>query len=254
MEELQQALSFLTDCVDTKSKFYSASKEASWRSFHRAVFTETSQLHSITKSHAFSSWLCLKLFSHLLSHMFNRLPTCSPDIAKHCPEEDDIVIYIGGSVVAKLKKAAYRLTDEEKGAHMDILNHLIDLSADNSSDSLTDILDRGGLIRLLPQVQAMFIEMECVFLELFSHSGNTQVSVNKYRNECMNRDVILCGYYETTYASLTHNTVKMQILNKILSLYFRIRAYHKCRVYMEKYHQKKQIARKQKSLRKTLKK
>ena len=245
MEELKLALNFLSDCVDKKSKFPSSAKEASWGKFHAAVVKNANHLNEITESPQFSTWLCLKLFMHILGSAF-QASSQQPHFSKaeYTPEEDDIVIYIGGSVVSKLKRAAYRLSDSEKVSQLDALGHLIDESASKSSDSLTDVLDRGGLIRLVPQIQAMFVEMECIFRQLFSSVNDVQLSAEKFRDECTNNDLILCGYYETTYASVANETTKLQIFNNVISLYFRIRAYHKCRTFMNQYRHKIKVSQK----------
>ena len=149
MENLRLSLTFLSKCVTT-AKFPSAAREASWGRFHSAVINQTSELQKVTESAAFSSWLCLRLFTNLLKQTFPMSVTrCASHSDRPLPQDEDIVVYIGGSVVAKLRKAAFRLIDEEKAERLDILSQMVDLSEhQNLSTTLTDVLDRGGLVRL----------------------------------------------------------------------------------------------------------
>ena len=92
-----------------------------------------------------------------------------------------------------------------------------------------------------------------MFLYLFSDAHLTCLSSDMYSKECLKSDIVLCAFYESTYKSTASDNVKIHLLKGILALYFRIRVYHKCRSYMDKYCYAKCLSRKQKALRKKLK-
>ena len=232
-----------------------ANKEASERKFNSSLLENLPRIEPLTGSTMFTSWLCLEIFIRLLKQISEKDKPDSPPTVKHDCRDDDIVIYIGGSIVSKLRKTAHRLTDDEKDAQLEVLSQLVS-SKEESNDaetSLTNVLDRGGLVRLVPQVQALFLELENLFLNLFSDTRLTCLSSEMYTKECLKSDIVLCGFYESTYKSTSSDTVKFHLLRGILALYFRIRAYHKCRSYMDHYCYTKCISRKQKAFRKTLK-
>ena len=255
VESLRLAMLFISACFEMKSKFMPANKEASERKFNSSLLENLPRLEPLTGSTMFSSWLCLEIFMRLLKQISEKGQVETPTIVKHDCRDDDIVIYVGGSIVSKLRKAAHRLTDGEKDAHLEVLSHLVS-SKEDSNDaetSLTNVLDRGGLVRLVPKVQAMFLEMENLFLNLFSDTHLTCLPLEMYSQECLKNDTVLCAFYECTYESTNSDTVKFHLMKGIIALYFRIRAYHKCRSYMDHYCYAKCITRKQKALRKTLK-
>ena len=246
---------FISASFEIKSKFMPANKEASERKFNSSLLENLPRLEPLTGSTMFSSWLCLEIFTRLLKQISEKDKADSPPNVKHDRKDDDIVIYVGGSIVSKLRKAAHRLTDGEKDAHLEVLSQLVSSrdESDYAETSLTNVLDRGGLVRLVPQIQAMFLEMENLFLHLFSDTHLTSLSLEMYSEERRKSDAVLCAFYESTYKSTTSDTIKFHLLRSIFSLYFRIRAYHKCRSYMDHYCYAKCISRKQKAFRKTLK-
>ena len=212
-----------------------AAKEQSWGRFHEAVVSNHSKITDITKSTELTSFLCLRLFEKLMNPPSLSTTTSlniksSSSTSKTSSRKKDIVVYIGGSVVAKLRKAAYRLSEGERSARLGVLSQLLSTDA-TRGDTLTDVLDRGGLTRIKPQIEHMFVCMEEVFAELFT--GKHNLAVSKFVSACCATDDILCGFYETIYTSEADDTIKEQIFKNILSLYFKIRVHQKCRVYMD---------------------
>ena len=192
---------FISACIEIKSKFMPANKEASERKFNSTILENLPRLELLTGSTMFSSWLCLEILTRLLKQISEKDKADSPLTVKHDCKDDDIVIYVGGSIVSKLRKAAYRLTDDEKDAHLEVLSQLVSSrdESDDAESSLTNILDRGGLVRLVPQIQAMFLEMENLFLNLFSDDHSTCMSLEMYTKVCLESDIVLGAFYESTY-------------------------------------------------------
>ena len=88
--------------------------------FNTSLLENLPRLQPWTGSTMFSSWLCLGIFTHLLKRISEKDEGVSPPAVKHDCKDDDIVTYIGGSIVSKLRKAAHRLTDDEKDAHLEM--------------------------------------------------------------------------------------------------------------------------------------
>ena len=225
-----------------------AAKEKAWGQFYQAVVRNHTVITDITHSAQLTSFVCLRLFKKLLAMLTQNTPV--PVFPKTPNHKRDIISYIGGSVVSKLKKAAWRLTDGEKSTRLQVPNLLVSTDNEPRTSGLTDILDRGELIRLKPNVVEMFNSMEATFSTIFSDKIN--LSVSDFVLECCRNDNILCGYYERVYSSHATDNMKDQLLRNILQLYFKIRVHQRCRIYMDKVRYQKRMSKKAKSLRKNL--
>ena len=122
---------------------------------------------------------------------------------------------------------------------------------ESENAGLVECFDRGGLVKIKPQVAHMFIAME----DTFNHvvKAKTSVSSHVFIKACGEHDDILCGFYETAYDCEVEDRIKEQIIIKILDLYFKIRIHQKCRVYMDQVRFNTHQNKKQKALRKKLK-
>ena len=163
-------------------------------------------------------------------------------------------------MVSKLKKAAWQHASEKED-RLVILRTLQVANGEKGNDhdsseskedvhsKLTRTLDRGGLIYLKPKISEMFWLLECLFCQA---SKNTKFSKYDYLTICCSNNEVLCAYFETLYEVEGTDELKEELLGSLVSLYFKIRIYQKCRVFMDQIRAQKQMAKKQKGLRKTL--
>ena len=141
----------------------------------------------------------LKVFEKMVHNNYDTLAlqvdeSISCDVSQ---EEVDIVEYIGGFVIHSLKKKANKTADTDEKAHMLLCLSRLTLSSDRVSDSvtstastsvsarksLTQVLDRGGLTQIKPNVVQMFVELESIFRKCFT--GEKQfLSSDLYISKC----------------------------------------------------------------------
>jgi hypothetical protein len=96
-------LSFLNECCSTTA-------EKTWTNFHSAIL-------NYSKSHdndILTTWVCLRVFKRILNHHPSQSTNQTSVLKSFGPADMEIVAYIGGSVVQKLRKQASRLSDENK--------------------------------------------------------------------------------------------------------------------------------------------
>jgi len=86
-----------------------------------------------------------------------------------------------------------------------------------------------------------------------SCSDDATYSSESYINDCLEKGVLTDVFFSTCYESLANEQDKEWILRNLIGLFFRIRIHHKCKTYMDTYRYKKQQTKKQKGVRKNLK-
>ena len=235
-------VSFLDSCIGPKGTFAAAAREKAWSHYHAAFKKNMGPVAQAVKSAPAAAWLCLRLFELLLKSNF-------PDNSESARSQDttvsekdyDIIAYIGGSVLQKVKKAAFRLSNnKDKFSIIDCVNSFIDHNKHDQDDesqamSMTNILDRGGLIYLKPNVKQMFIWLESVFRNMFADHGMKALSFEMYMEQCLSDGTVMASFYENVYASWADEAKKELILRIIVQLYFKIRAHHKCKKLMDEH-------------------
>ena len=155
-----------------KGSFSKCSKEKAWNKFYAAIACDDNigqldnirQLDELVGVEA-SPFLCFEVFGILLASYdtLKLQPLLSLEITDF---EKNVLVYIGGAVLQKLKQRAYRLKDL---AQREAILRLIEtLSAGSAAaGSMTSILDRGGLIKLTAAAETLFFHLESAFREAF---------------------------------------------------------------------------------------
>ena len=222
--------------------------EKSWSSFHRTYQQNYVEIIKISQNAAFSMWLCLRLFQKLISA--EKVST-----AHKIDVDLEIVSYIGGSILQKIKKQTARLVpkNEVKEPYSICLQHLVAPNKTNSSHTkLTEIKNRGGLIYPTARMNTIFHKFEITFLKLYGTGACDKIHENTFIGEILKEDVASI-FYEILSNTVVNKNVQTSLFKKIARLYFKTRAYNKASKLIERFNAKKQITNKSKSLRKTLK-
>ena len=258
VSELFASVSFLQRCTPS-GRLTPAVAERGESQWYKNTASHHQDITKITRSEQLTLFLCRRIYDYL-TKPHQSSSSSSSDIQSLSDEDKDIVNYIGGSVVSKLKKAAWQHASE-KEERLVILRTLQATSGDKGTDhssseskedvhsKMTHTLDRGGLVYLKPEITQMFWLLEYLFCQA---SKGTTFSKNDYLKVCCSNNEVLCAYFETVYEAEGTDELKEELLGSLVSLYFKIRIYQKCRVFMDQIRAQKQMAKKQKGLRKTL--
>ena len=99
------------------------------------------------------AWLCLKIFEHLVMLNYPVSPQSSnEEQCKSITEDDqDIVNYIGGNVVQKIKQKTFKQIETvSRTEKLEYLQHMtrtscVDEGVQDAEVSLTSTLSKGGL-------------------------------------------------------------------------------------------------------------
>lgn len=260
----------MNKCLVKKGKFKNAAKEKAYANFHKAYDSNHQIVENFIPPPA-TFWVCLKVFELLVNKNYNDCEiNVQPVTSELCADESDIVEYIGGYVVRSIKKHAHRLKNVEDKSQLllcvaamttnsdEPLNtpHTISASSSHCSEvakPLTAVLDRGGLIKLKSNVIPVFLSLESVFRQCFNGQMH-KLSSDLYFSKCCQSDSVNTFLYEQLYKIDATEQNKENILCRIINTYFKIRAHHKCKKFMEKHRLATKTSSKQKGLRKGLSK
>jgi len=232
-------------CIVTSntSAIKGVNREAAQSKFFKEVSGEQhSQLTAMSGNHQLSMWLALNVFSSTLDmDNYKQCPATSSCIT---PEEVDIAHYIGGFVNKKLQ-------DRSKAAELEVLVTLVDSTpGPPQTKTLLAAKSYGRLTKITSEVQCMFVELEQVFRSTFP-VGTANMDVKLYESHCLSSEVIQSCFYNATY-KCEHGPVKDSVLSSIICLYFKVRAYHKCKTVIDKLRAKTKISSKDRALRSKL--
>jgi hypothetical protein len=183
-------MQFLDSCCNIPAFcFRNNNKEKAWSKFHSAMTNKenTCRLIDLVGSQT-SHWLALAVFEDMLSIAFKK-PVCEGAVVSDVTislsdEEKDISKFIGGAVLQKIKQKAQRLKSKEE--QQEILEAVDSLSADSDEPgSMTSMLDRGGLMKLHPDIKPLFVGLEITFRTLFCGFSNPKLSFEAFlMNAC----------------------------------------------------------------------
>lgn len=189
----------------------------------------------MTASPAATAWICLKLFDMMIHEAYDENISVSDSAATEIHEsETDIVKYVGGAVVNKIKQRVWRLKRSTyKEEKLRCLEALACAPQSNSADTpdMTSLLDRGGLTYIKPNILQMFLAMEQLFRQTAA-----SVSTDKaqdFTSKCMNTNAVSTCFYDTLYEFELSENVQEDTLQNILHLYFKIRIHHKLKLMMD---------------------
>lgn len=204
------------------------------------------ELTAVTGNHQLTMWLCVSIFPAFLSPVAAGSSASSepPETASKLSEDEaDIAHYVGGFVCCKLKQRLH----EERQKH--VIKTFISQEQPEPK-TLLAAKSRGRLTNLTKDGQCLFAELETVFRRLFPSTVIT-LEIEKYREACFQNDVIQDCFHNAT-GTLNIDTETESVLNAFINLYFKVRAHHKCKVFVENVRSKKKSSQKEKSLRSKL--
>ncbi|XP_025097062.1 uncharacterized protein LOC112565662 [Pomacea canaliculata] len=251
--QLLDKMGFLNACLVHKTKLPHSDREKSWGNFHKANIQNMGALNSVTGSPMISSWLTLRCFECLLNKNYLVIASSTniDNINEELSEDIlDIVNYIGGSIITKMKQRLQRgRENSSKEEQLLCLAHLT--QEDDGVHSLTSTLNRGGLVFLKPATKYFFHLLEKKTLEVFTLESVERCRLVDFQTMCSQDSVIASAFSGLTYEAESAEDNKEAVFEGIVRLYFKVRVHHECRQYMEK--QKLSAVFAKKSLRKTLK-
>lgn len=255
-----KCLMFLDKCLVPRSKFLSSTREKAWSFYHKEYIRNMASVTKLTGSPAASAWLCLKAFQHLVSVNYTAPVTTTTKSLKRPMTEDDedIVSYIGGSIVQKIKKTLFVLKESvEKSERLACLEKMrekdCDQSTTNSKVTLTGTLDRGGLVYLKPSAISFFSLVEEKFRDLCSGANESQYTENHFEHSCSQDENLTSKFLDIVQTGDSVTSAGEAVFSSSVKTYFRVRVHHECRKFMDAYRHRQSLSKREKSLRKTLK-
>ena len=117
--------------------------------------------------------------------------------------------------------------------------------------SMTQLLDRGGLTRIHPNISKVFLTLESIFRFLFN-GPRQQLCFRTFLSEASKSDLILACLYDQMYKVNATESTMEKIFHGIVKSYFTVRAHHKCKTFMDEHRRKTKKPKKEKALRKAL--
>lgn len=257
-----EKVGFLNNCLVARGKFLHSCREQAWAKYYHAYTQHMGDVTELTGAPATSTWLCMGVFGDLLDKAYP-LAHDTGDRARQCfqlPEDTkDIVSYIGGSIVTKLRRKAATLQDsDDKEAILDCLSELCDPDGNGKQSGksdcrLTKTLNRGGLVFLKTSAQHFFqlLEVE-VKRACNTVHGKAHLKLTEFVEECAADETLTSAFHSATYIACNEEQ-KEFIFAKIVQLYYKIRVHHECKLFMERLKCKASTVVQKKGLRKTLK-
>ena len=176
------------------------------------------------------------------------------DIVSIADSDIDIVEYIAGFVLHRIRQKAYRLQSSvEKTATLELIGGMI-RDAEDATSSLIKCQQRGGLLSVISDLLPVFKKFEIMFRQI-THQNQitTEIPLQNLVEAAVN-DTKLVEIYSVCTNHLSENAVhKKAIYRELAVTYFMVRVNGFCRQTMEKYRQRQNVCRRSKALRKSAK-
>lgn len=251
--ELVSKLQFLDKCLDVPATcFKTGNKEKAWTKFHVAMLNPKNvEPISNFAGQDVSTWLCFALFEEMTEYAFcskeSEVQVYATTLNKH---DKDVISYVGGAVVQKLRQRAYRLKDSsDKNGILDCVQNL---SVDEArKGSMTEMLDRGGLVKLHPRIELLFESLEIKFRSLFK-GFSVSLPFEAFFHESMTLDEVSAAFHNQLYNIHSEETLKEKLLRDLIFLFFKIRTHHQCKTFMDDFYKQTHKEKREKGLRKRL--
>lgn len=123
-----------------------------------------------------------------------------------------------------------------------------------TDQSMTGVLNRGGLIFLSDDAKAFFCSLELKVREVCGDQQTCKCTYSDFGQICSMDDPLTSKFHALLYSVEVSDAVKEMIFCSITKLFFKVRVHHECKKYTEKLKASQaQAAFQKKSLRKTLK-
>jgi hypothetical protein len=216
-KELMPQISFLFNEFQPST----LTNEQSWIKFHASM--QTNCLRS--GNNPFMTWLCFRLFKRLLLHspQQNQKSICT----SFGKTDMEIVAYIGGSILQKIRKHAIRLKDQNKhkANFLSCLEKMID---NNNITKLVSVKTRGGLLNASSGMLRILAIMEKKFRTLFGVGDDfvVEMSENSFTTSVLSKELV-DEFSEMIGLACENESDKLVVLRKTVALFFKIRAHNK---------------------------
>lgn len=229
-----QALRELNGCIIIGS-FKNQSKEKSWVKFHTTV--QSIKLPPLDDQVCI--FLCMSVFQAALNRLWPVVNEVGGALETKVGNEDnDIISYIGGSVLRKLRE---KVRDGEYGR---CLQHMQCTPEEAVQATLTQTKDRGGLTFLGEKTFIFFKKAEAEF-----RARNDEKPVDRHTFMSGSYEALKEDFCKIFSDSSFPDSVLEQVLRDVMVTFHKIRIHHRGRVLMQKLEQTRK-----KSLRRSLKK
>lgn len=197
---------------------------------------------NITGDNKLTVWLCTNVFTHYTIKKRERSSLCQSSVCSVqetlSKEEEDIVHYIGGFVIAKLKKSS-RAEDYTHLCHMFV-------SESMEQHTLVAAKSRGRLTALTKDGKCIFVGLEEVFRNMYPASV-VRMSCDEFITVCQENSVIQDCFHSAT--DVLESKFKDQLFIDIVRLYFKVRVHQKCKIYLESVRRSQKMSHKDRALR-----
>ena len=254
-----QKLAFLNQCLVPKTKFIHSSREKAWTKYHAACMENLPLVADLTGSTKSAAWLCLSGFKELVE--LNYPLTSSSTERRHSSSTElseqnrDVIHYIGGSILCKIKKRTAVLQDSQmKECLTECLSVMTcreNPEGENQEQSMTGLLNRGALIFLTPETKKLFELLELKFRE-FCETKGQKYTATDFETSCA-QDSQIISHFTNTLHNVQETDITENVKNRLFGLccmhLYNVRVHHECQQFMEK----QKSCTKTKGLRKTLK-
>ena len=169
------------------------------------------------RENTFQTWLCFRLFKRVLSHVppsQNSKSICTSFGAA----DMEIVAYIGGSIIQKIRKYAIRLTDKNKKKQ--IFLSCIEKMIGSNTTKLVSVKTRGGLLNATDGMLRIFAIMEKQFRTMFGEGVEcvVEMSESSFLKSVMSKEMVI-EFTQLMGSTCVDDTMSM-VLKKITSLFF----------------------------------
>ena len=249
----------------TTSAVSPKAKETMWVKFDEIwkdeAFTESVQENfGITKD--FCSWF-LFMLQQTIAKRFIADKKPDDTITKLSVDEKHTVTYICGSILKKLTTKFFDLKRKTEAEIHPFLQKQIDIIGEckevvgavsiNRDNKLIDTLSRGGLVYPKKQFVDIFFKVESIFrgcVSKISRSINKEEIVAK----CFEGSSISDQFFLITESVAATDEQKCQLLRSCIDLYIKIRSFGHAKNTIEGYYSATQTEKKQKALRRDIKK
>lgn len=159
--------------------------------------------------------------------------------------------YIGGYVYKKIQNS-----NDWKSNFNQIAISFLEAGRDNDSDdSFLDKINRGGLWKLSPPAEYLFLVVETVFRRNTSKKGMRVIDQDEILSQCYRNHRVResCQTLAIETQMEIEPAVSKDIFFEILTLYIRVRAFSKAKKLLEQYKENTKTLAKEKALRKSIK-
>ncbi|XP_065059624.1 uncharacterized protein LOC135687095 [Rhopilema esculentum] len=249
----------------TTSAISPNAKETMWVKFDEIwkdeAFTESVQ-NSFYITKDVCSWFLFTLQQTIAKRLFtDKKP--NDTITEISADEKHTVTYICGSILKKLTTKFFDLKRKTKAEIHPFLQKQIDIIAEckevagavsiNSNNKLIETLSRGGLVYPKKQFVEIFLEVESIFR---GHVSNISRSINKEEvvTKCFEGTSISDQFFSMTESMAATDEHKCELLKSCIDLYIKIRSFGHAKNTIESYYSATQTEKKQKALRRDIKK